>query len=1104
MRNVLLTLTLCLALGFSAIAQIVVTGRVTGDDGITLPGVAILERGTTHGTVTNMEGSFSIRVPANATLIFSFMGFTTQEVAVDGRNIINVTLAPSVLVMDEVVVTALGMTRERKALGYAMRSIEAADLTRASPTNFASALYGLAPGLRIGSAPGGATSAVNINIRGVNSITGRSQPLIVINGIPMRDGEVNNDNFWEDQRIRGNGLLDINPEDIESISILKGASAAALYGSAAVNGVVLITTRSGRGVRGVQVDINSSFAVDNVAYLPRFQNVRGPGGPTWVSNQGQDADMWLHWDSDGDGINDIRRVMAGTVNFGPRFDGQPVIGWDGIIRPYEAQINNFNAIYQPAITAATTVAVSFGGDHGNTRLSLTRQDNEGITILSKNERNILNLNSTFNIGRRVRTDLHINFINQTTRNRPFSTDRTVNNFTGMLSRFDNSEWYLDRINTSLGYRFVTGTGQSLTPDENIRISGFRGDFADYVWTLHNRQSQEFSNRLIANLANTWQILDNLSLRSRIATDYTAERSNEFERNPIPLEFGNSGWFNMGTFNSNILYGDVLLAFNQRLTPDLLFTATAGYTAQRDEFFTLRRSTAGGLSTRDLFDIAASVDIPTSSSSRRFLVQDAFLGKINFDYRGFLFAEGTLRRDRTSTMHPDQNAFIYPSVNTSFVFSEAFEMPDLINFGKLRASWGVVGNYPDIYSANIAFNQSTLGVQQPGGRAVLFTTLPMAFGNDGIKPEEKREFELGLELVTLNYRLRFDVAYYDGRIVDQILPLSLPSSTGATSVLTNIGTLRNRGIEFSVNATPVQTNNFRWNAIFNVSNNVNTIEKLAGGEDVLLHRDIDGSAAQIRSVVGRPMGDIYVRPLLLIDGQPVVDQTRGLYLTDGNSWVRAGNAMPKAVGGLINSFSFRNWSVDAVIDFRYGGHVMPTGINWMIGRGLTEESLQWMDTESGGLSYFVQGTQRILITPTTVVPPGTRVFHDGILLPGVAPDGTPNTRLATNPEYFWLTYNWGGPQFNPWARYELFVQENNFVKLRNLTLSYTLPQALTQRLGIDRIQLSLFGRNLFFFYRTLKHLDPEQLTAGSRWQQQITHSGTNPATRTFGGSIRVSL
>ncbi len=1102
MRKVLVILTMWLALAASAMAQITVTGRVTGEDGLGIPGASVLEKGTTNGTVTNLDGNYSLRVGNNATLVFSFMGYTTQEVPVQARTSINVTLLASTLTVDEVVVTAMGISRERKALGYAMSTIQSTELTKVSPTNFGSALYGKAPGLRIATAPGGATSAVNINIRGVNSITGRSQPLIVVNGMPIRDGEVRNNDYWSDQRIRGNGLLDINPEDIESISILKGASAAALYGSEAVNGVVLITTKSGKGVKGFKVDVNSSYAVDNVAYMPRFQNVRGTGYPNTFANVGQDEEGWLYYDSNGDGTRDARMVISTSVNYGPKFDGKPTIGWDGVIRPYEAQIKNYSGLYQQAVTAATTVALSIGGENSNSRISLTRQDNEGVSLFSKNERNIANINSSFYLGKKYSVDVVVNYINQYTKNRPFSTDRMINNFAGMMPRFDNAEWYLNKYQTSLGYKYVTGTNQSLTPNENIRVNGVRTDIADYVWTLYKRQSEEFSNRLIANLTNTWQILDDLKLRGRIATDVTTERTEEFEHNTVPLAFGNSGWFSMGSLNSSILYGDVLLTYNKKITSDLELSATAGYTAQKDVVSRLGRSTNGGLSTENLFDIAASINTPNSSSSRQYLVKDAILGTVNLNYRTYLFAEATVRRDRTSTMHPSNNAFIYPSVNSSFIFSDALTMPQFINFGKIRASWGVVGNYPDIYLANIAYNQNTLGVQAVGGRPVLYTTLPMSFGNDGIKPEEKHEVEFGLEMRFLNHRLGFDVAYYNGQVRDQILPLTLPASSGATSVLTNIGTLRNKGIELAINATPVQTAVFKWNTILNVSNNTNIIEKLTDGADELLHADYDGSAAQLRSVVGQSMGDIYVRPVIQVNGKPLVD-TNGLYRVDPDNWIKVGNAMPKAIGGFINSFTYKNITLDAVLDFRYGGHVMPTGINWMISRGLTEESLQWMDKENGGLSYYISGGQRIL-TDASSGPNGEKVYHDGLVLPGVKLDGSPNNFVATNMNYWLRNYGWGGPQYSPWTRYELFVKENNYVKMREIALSYNLPKTFVSKIGMSNVQVSAFGRNLFFVYRTLKHMDPEQLTAGSRWFQQINNAGTNPATRTFGGSLRFSF
>lgn len=331
------------------------------------------------------------------------------------------------------IVTAFGVTRETKALGYATSTVGGEDLVKTASPNFASAIYGKAAGVRIAAAPGGAISAVNITVRGINSITGRNQPLIVVNGIPIRDGEVSNNNYWGDQRIRGNGLLDVNPEDIENISILKGASAAALYGSEAVNGVVLITTKSGKGVKGFKVDAFTSYSIDKIAYLPRYQDVRGPGFPLNYSNAGQDEDMFLTVDGQ-------RALVNATVNFGPKFDGQPILSWDGVTRPYEAQ-DGFASLFQTAHSKVNSVSVSYSGDNGSaTRLGFTRQDNEGISLNSKNEKNIVSLSNNFNLGKNYAVEVNAQYINQTTKNRPYMIDRMINNFTGMMTRFDNGEW----------------------------------------------------------------------------------------------------------------------------------------------------------------------------------------------------------------------------------------------------------------------------------------------------------------------------------------------------------------------------------------------------------------------------------------------------------------------------------------------------------------------------------------------------------------------------------------------------------------------------------------------------------------------------------------
>lgn len=1109
MKRTTTSFLLCLFISMWSIfafsqAKRTVTGLIKDETDLPLPGVSVKVKGVTEGTVTDVKGTFSVSVPENAVLVITYIGYITQNVTVANRNSLNMSLVPSENSLGEVVVTALGIKKEKRALGYAETTIKAEQLTQAGTPNFASALYGKAPGVRIATTPGGATSATNITIRGINSITGKNQPLIVLDGVPIRDEEVNNSNYWGDQRLRGNGLLDINPEDIDNISILKGASAAALYGSSAVNGVVLITTKSGKNKKGFNIDVNTNYSNDNVAFLPKYQNVRGPGAPLNISNGGQDAAGFVYQDMDGDGVKETRGVLGYSINFGPKFDGKPVLGWDGIIRPYEAQIDNYKALFQTATNSNVNVAISQSSDNSNTRFSLTRQDNQGASLGSTNAKNIANLNSSFRLSDKFSTDVMVNYINQKTHNRPYSIDRMINNFTGMMGRFDSGSWYLNKYKTSKGYQYVTGTNQSLTPDENIKYPGMKGDIADYVWRVKEHNEDEFSNRVIASSTSNWQIAKELKLRGRISTDITSQKTESRQTSERPLAFAPTGYFGLSTYGNSIVYGDVLLTYTKNITPDIELNVMGGYTADKSISTFLSRGTSDGLSTENKFDIDASTGVPGSSSSRFSIVKDAFIGTVNGSYKDFLYLEGTLRRDRTSTMHPERNSFIYPSVNSSLIFSEVLNLPSFINYGKLRASWGVVGNYPDMYMANIAYNQSTLGIQQTGGKPVLYTNLPFNFGNDAIRPEEKHEIEFGLEAKFLNNRLGLDLSYYNARIIDQILPLSIPASSGATSVLTNIGTLRNKGLEVGITGVPLKTSNFNWNTAVNFSFYKNVVEQLASGSNELLHADYDGNAAQLKSVVGQPMGDFYAHPVATHANGGLLVDPNGLYKVDPNQMVKVGNAMPKIVGGFINSFSYKGLTLDAVMDFRVGGYIMPTGINWMISRGLLEESLNFMDKEHGGLSYYQTSAGKRIRTDAANGPNGEVVYHDGMLLDGVKADGTKNDQIASSADYYWTVYNWGGPQYSPNTRYELYIKENTYVKFREVSLAFKVPAKFASKIGAKNLQASLFGRNLFYLYRTIKDMDAEQTTAGSRWTQTLTNAGTNPSSRTFGMMLRASF
>ncbi|WP_246581352.1 SusC/RagA family TonB-linked outer membrane protein [Echinicola shivajiensis] len=1081
-------------------ADIKVKGTVTDSNGEPLPGAAVTIQGKSVGTITDLDGKFTLDVPANSTLVVSFLGFTSQTIAIGNQTEFNIVLEEEAAALDEYVVTAFGMAKEQKALGYATTTIKSDELVKVGTPNLATALYGKAPGVRISSGAGGATSAVNIQIRGVNSITGKNQPLIVLDGVPIRNEEVRNNDYWNDQRLRGNGLLDINPADIDNISILKGASAAALYGSEAVNGVVLITTKKGKtGDKGMSVDFSANYTMDKIAYLPRYQNVRGPGMPSRIQDLGQSEDGF-NYTEDGQ-----RTVPNTTTNFGPEFDGKPMLAWDGISRPYVAQEDNYAALFNNPVSSQVNVAISNATDKGNFRLSLTRQDNEALSLNSKNSKNIVNLNSSYKVSKKVKTDLMINYINQNTKNRPYSIDRMINNFSGMMSRFDNGAWYLDKYQTSRGYRFVTGNGDSATPDENITGNGFLADIADYAWRVNRHQYSEKSNRLIGSLTNHIDITEDLNLRARLSTDLTSRYSEDARATERALDFGPSGSFGMETELFSILYGDVMLNYRKKLTEEVTLRAMAGYTARTESYNSISRSTSGGLTTENLFDIVASANIPNNSSTRTRRVIDAAMGTVNLDYKGVWFVEGTIRRDRISTMNPNNNTFVYPSVNSSFAISDAITLPEFITFSKLRGSWGIVGNYPDIYRANIAYNQNSLGEQQPGGSNVLYTIMPSAFGNDEIRPEQKHEFEFGLDTRFFNNRFGLDISYYNAQIRDQILPLTLPSSSGARSILTNIGTLRNTGVEVSLNGAIVETRDFGWNAVFNIAKNVNKVEKLANGATELLHADYDGNAAQLRSVVGRPMGDFYARPIATDDNGNKIVQPNGLYKIDDQNWIQVGNAMPDAVGGFINDFRYKNFNFSAVMDFQIGGSVMPTGINWMISRGLTEESLNYMNEERGGLAYYQDENGQGVQVPHSMAqgPNGETVYHDGMLMDGVTADGAPNSNVVSQAYYYWNTYNWGGPQYSQ-SRYELYIKDNDYVKMRELNIGYTLPNHITSKLGASNVNLSVFGRNLFFLYRNIKDLDPEVLTGGSRWEQTLTSAGTNPATRTYGVMLRAKF
>lgn len=1106
MKRVLLITGILMLVVFSSgwAQQKTIRGKVTNSNGDPIAAASIKIAGTTNGTTADANGNFTLTANVGDELEVSSIGYTTKTIKVpSGDEAMTIDLAANENVLNETVVTALGISRQEKALGYAVSTVTDKEITRTQSPNFATALYGKLAGVRIASSPGGATSAAFIQVRGLGSITGNTQPLIVLDGIPIRNGQVNNSNYWGDQRIRGNGLLDINPEDIASISVLKGASAAALYGSEAANGVVLITTKKGSG-EGFRVSFNASYSKSSLAYYPDLQNEYGPGYSKQIGDAGQDDDLWLHEEYNG---QTVRFPIGTNLNFGPKFDGKPALAWDGKIHPYVAQKNNFKPLFQDPYSTIFSLKISNVTDKSNVRFDFTRQDNTMLGLNSKNEKNIANFNTDFNLSKYFQTSLKINYINERTDNRPYMIDRMVNNFGGMMNRFDNAAWYFDKYKTSLGYQYVTGNEKSLTPDENITLSGYRPDVLDYLWRVNEYNTTELSNRLIAGWQSTIAPFKGFNVQTQIAIDYTGANNDDRQHSTIPLAFGYSGYYSEQAITDLWTYGQVMANYNFKVGTHFDFGVTAGYNARKEQHRSAGSSTNGGLREENFFNLAASVNTPNGSSNVTEFLTDGIFGIINASYKNYLYLEATGRRDRTSTMRPGNNSFFYPSVNASFVFSEALSLPSFIDYGKIRASYGEVGRYPAMYQANKAYAMGRLVDGWPYG-SILYNTVNTD-ANDDISVERKKEYEFGLEAKLFDTRLGVEFNYYNGRIENQILPVSLPASSGGGSKLANVGTLSNRGIELVLHGTPVRSHNFSWNIDFNIARNQNEVVKLVAGLDRLVHADGDGNAYQIVSRIGHPVGDIFVHPIKKLNGKPVIDQSSsptsaGLYVVDPDTMVLAGNTRPDAWGGISNMFSYKGITLNVTGDFQIGGVVMPTGYFWMVGRGLMAETLKWRDAAHGGIAYYLDDEGNRVKASGTTGPNGEKVYHDGFIIDGVTPDGKPNTKIASAEEYWFVTYNWGGPQYSPNTRYDLYVKKNNFFKIREISLGYDLPKNWISKIGARYLNVSVYTRNPFYVYRSIKFIDSEILTGGSNWLQDITNMGASFSTRTYGVMIRAEF
>lgn len=1108
-QKVLGSMIVALALLFagSAGAQETKTikGMVRDVTGEPLIGASVIEKGTNNGVITDVDGNFTLTVPADATLSIAYMGYATREIHLAKRKKqgdLRVTLREDSQQLKEVVVTAMGIKKDTKRLGYAVSTIESDEIVKAGATNFASAMYGKAPGIRITQTQGGSAGAVSINVRGLTSITGNNQPLIILDGVPIRNGGTGKSTdfaeFGNDGQIRSNGLVDINPEDIESVSVLKGASATALYGSEAANGAVVITSKRAKSGK-LTVDFTAQVTANLPAYLPKVQTVYGPGRyNTEYSDYEKQTGGFYQRTMNGESY---RSLYNTTMSFGPKYDGSDVLYWDGKMRPYlPATDNPWKELFRTGWNQTYNLAISQGTETSSNRFSYTFMGETPNSLTGSFTKHNFKLTGSYKPARTLNIEYSLNYIVQDVKDRPQTSLNLYGSFSNMFSSFMDIPYLKQSYVTSLGYRNTYAGGDAtLTPDEAWAYDpGYLNGVSNMLWNMYHHHSKETENRLIGMIRPTWQITNWLSLRAQLSTDITdTKQTLEYETERPNSLYDPSGSFQNINRRYDIVYGDVMLNFNYNIRR-FDIAATLGWTGRYENMNNMRVSTNGGLVTENWFDLNASRYTASSTLQRMELLKTGYMGTLSLGWDNYLFLELTGRQERSSTLK-DQS-FFYPSANLSFLFSNAFRMPAWWNHGKLRLSYGVVGNAPETYAANIIYEQGS-------DNGFTWNYVPSSWGNANIRPEKKYEYEIGFESKFLNNRLGFDVSYYNNRVKDQILSTPQPSTSGVKYVLMNVGEVANEGWDISVSATPVLTKNFRWDLTANYGIYRNKVVKLADGVPYLEISNIGGGGAKIQAVEGRPMGDIYVQvPQINENGEYLVSD-KGLYMNQ-TELQRVGNINPDGVGGLFSSFSYKNIFLDFSIDFRIGGDVINEMYQYSTASGLTPESLQFRDTEHGGLSYYYPGNNNASGVPVQVDPSqgagpnGETVYHDGVILPGVvASTGEKNTRIIPAGYYYNQTYNWGTQPEQLTYRHSVF--DNSYVKLRELTIGYQFPEKLISKLGMTRLSVSVFGRNLFYFYKALKNYDAES-SVGTSWASQAVVGGSTTATRNFGVSLQASF
>lgn len=1108
-----------------------VTGVVKAADGSTVPGVTVSVKGTAKGTITNAAGAYEIDADDGAVLVFTAIGFETQEVTVGAATAYDIVLQESKSELKEVVVTALGVRKEKRSLGFSVTDVKGADLAATNEVNPINALQGKAAGINIDQGSGGLFGNSRILIRGNSTLSTNNQPIFVIDGVIL-----DNDAFDGQGRDFGNDLKNLNMEEFESVSVLKGSAAAALYGARAINGVVLITTKKGRVKKGWGVTVSQTVNVQQPYRGPDFQNEYGGGsvGAFFTDTRDPGYNASQRWETkvfptraNGDPYIDPQKNRE-LENWGPRFANQRVLNYDGTWTEYKAAPDNYLDAFQTGMGYITNVAVDGATDKSSFRLSYSRNQAEGFNLRNKMNKNAFSLRATHNLTSFITLDAGADYTTLKGENPP---QLGLNNFIWIFPRNYDTKYWMQRS------KYTSQLGGVPKPYDAAETNFVPG--ADYWFRIFEnnylQDEQMFRGRLtITATLNSWLKLQLEGNFSNLAIkNETKELGQGY--NFTGADNTSGGLYALEHSNKRSYFLKWMGLVTKQLSKDLSLNGYVGGETQRYTQTFSSAQTAGGLIFPANYFLANSQRPQESDGGfRPRKTINSIYASADLAYKDALYLQATWRGDWSSALtYTDgtgSNFYNYPAVSLSWIFTETFKMPEFISFGKLRGNIAWLGGDLDPFLINPGFDLQ--GFSEANGGNTPMLTYQYSNGQSflvdkNIKPLRKRALEGGVDLRFLKDRIGIDATIYRDNTFNQAIPIPAAAESGVNSLLINAGNIQNSGVEIALNGTPFKTKNFEWNSIFTYTRNRNKIIDLYGDREYYpLDAEGLGDNDQIPyAKVGGTYGVIRTRihskafQALDASGNPKDHPNNGKVVLDwrsdaraafpkrSNEWMDVGDINPDFRGSWDNTFRYKNFSLNVLLDAKFGGDMVMHTLRYGMHTGIFKSSLNGRDKAHGGIEWTSKYDRQ--------------TYDDGILPEGVFDNGQIITQAdGTEVDVSGMTYREAYeqglvepthlPQFN--YRYGSFstavgdywIVKNSWVSLRQLALNYTMPQSIAAKLHLTSLGLSVIGRDLFYLYNSLPNNINPASNNSNRTSVNKEEGFVPPMVRSFGFTIRAGF